>query len=459
MNKNNFFILPILFIIFSASTFSSQDVKAVSAHPTTVTITPYNQTLTTGKTITFHAKVADHTPAKTTPYGTVTWSDGGKGGKFSSTSCTLVILSSSESICSVTYTQSKTGSFTITGSYGGGDGIHAGNSGTTQLRVILLMASTTTTITPNPATGTIGKAITFHAKIVDTAATKTLPTGKVTWTDGGKGGLFNSTCILTSFQGSTSESICAVTYTQSKVGSYTITGTYGVDSTHLKSSGTTPLTVTLRTTITTISGPVNGTIGTSVVFHAKVADSGAGAKTIPTGLVTWSDGSKGGKFSSTSCTLTVFSTSQSTCSVTYTQSTAASVVITGTYGGDSTHKVSTGMIQMVITLPKTSTTTTITPSPSNVIHTNKIIFTVTVTSISSGTKTSPSGKVGWSDGNKKGIFSSGSFCPLLPISSSASICKITYTASSSTGQVTITGGYLGDITHKTSFGTSALRVS
>ena len=345
MNKNIFFILPVLFIIFSSPSFSSPDVKATSSHPTTTTIiSPSNSTVAVGKSITFHAKVADYVPPESTPYGTVTWSDGGKGGKFNSTSCTLVFYSSNESICSVAYTPSSAGLVTITAAYGGG-GFHASSSASTPLTVTL--RTSTSTITPNPATVTAGKAITFSTKVNDPGTgTKTPPTGIVTWSDGGKGGKFNSTsCTLTIY--STSASTCSISYTPSIAGSVTINGTYGgKDGVHAGSFGLTSLTVTLRTSTTTISGPVNATIGTLTTFYAKVNDPGTGTKTPPTGIVTWSDGGKGGIFSASSCILAPFkgSSSESICSVTYTRSTAGSITITGTYGGDSSHSGSFGTL-------------------------------------------------------------------------------------------------------------------
>ncbi len=452
MIKNKFFILPILFIIFSAPSFSSQDVKAISAHPTETTITPYNPTVPIGKAMTFHAKVADHTPAQNTPYGTVTWSDGGKGGKFSSSSCKLVLYSSSESTCSVTYTSSTAGLVTIAGSYGGGDGAHAGSSGITQLTVTL--RTTTITITPNPATATIGKAITFHAKIVDSdSGTKTTPTGTVTWSDGGKGGIFSSSsCTLAIY--SSSASTCAISYTPSIGGSLTINGTYGGDGTHADISGIMPLTVTLRTTTITITpNPATATIGKAITFYAKVNDPGTGTKILPTGTVTWDDGGKGGIFNSTSCTLVVYSSSASTCAISYTPSTGGSLTITGTYGGDGVHKTSSGTTQLTVALR--STTTTIT-GPVNATSGTKTTFSAKVNDPGTGTKILPTGTVTWSDGGKGGKFSSSS-CTLAIYSSSESICSVTYTRST-TGSVTITGTYGGDSAHAGSFGTLGFKV-
>jgi hypothetical protein len=86
--------------------------------------------------ITFTATVTDTSGAPTTPTGTVTWSDGGKGGSFSNGSqCTLSAVGSSSSTCSTTYTPPSTnGPVQITATYPG-DSTHAASSGSSALTV------------------------------------------------------------------------------------------------------------------------------------------------------------------------------------------------------------------------------------------------------------------------------------------------------------------------------------
>ena len=455
MQKNIFVILPILFIIFSAPSFTSHDVKAITLNSTSTGVTPNPATTTIGKAIAFHAKVVDSgLSAKTIPTGTVTWDDGGKGGLFNSTSCTLVGLSTSaSSTCSISYTPSTSAPVTITGTYGG-DSAHTTSFGTASLTVNL--RTTTTTITPNPGTTTIGKPIAFSAKINDPGlGTKTIPTGTVTWNDGGKGGLFNSTsCSLKTF--SIGESICYISYTPSSSDPVTITGTYGGDSAHTTSFGTASLTVNLRTTTTTVTpNPATTNIGKPIAFTAKVNDPGLGTTTLPTGTVSWDDGGKGGLFNSTSCILTTFSTSTGICAVSYTPSTSDPVTITGTYGGDSAHATSFGATQLTMTLR--TTTTTVTPNPGTTTIGKPITFSAKVNDPSLGTKIIPTGTVTWDDGGKGGLFNSTS-CTLTASSTSAGTCYVTYTRST-TGSVTITGSYGGDSSHATSFGTTPLTVT
>ncbi len=102
--------------------------------------------------------------------------------------------------------------------------------------------NSTTSVTPNPANTNVGTKTTFHVKVVDSnSGPRVLPTGSVSWSDGGAGGTFNSSsCTLTPL---TSISTCAIAYTPSIAGPVTITATYSGDGVHTTSSGTSALTV------------------------------------------------------------------------------------------------------------------------------------------------------------------------------------------------------------------------
>jgi hypothetical protein len=101
--------------------------------------------------------------------------------------------------------------------------------------------STTVSCSPNPVA--VGSPTTCTATVTDTASSgKTTPTGTVTFTSSGSG-TFGSggTCTLSGSGGTAS---CSVTYTPSSSGTQTITATYGGDSGHTGSHGSTDLQVT-----------------------------------------------------------------------------------------------------------------------------------------------------------------------------------------------------------------------
>ncbi len=100
--------------------------------------------------------------------------------------------------------------------------------------------TTTTAVTPNPSSVIIGNTITYTATVADTSVTPTTPTGTVSWSDGAAGGSFSNSASCTL----DASGACTIVYTPSSTsGSVTITATYGGDSTHAVSSGTSSLTV------------------------------------------------------------------------------------------------------------------------------------------------------------------------------------------------------------------------
>ena len=211
--------------------------------------------------------------------------------------------------------------------------------------------STTTTVLPNPSSVTIGNTITYTATVTDTSASPTTPGGPVSWADGAVGGSFSNSgsCALDAISAS-----CTIIYTPPSVANpVTITATYSGDGGHLGSSGTSTLTVSLRTTSTIVSpNPSTAIIGNTITYTATVADISSGSASTPTGTASWSDGSAGGSFSNSgSCTLL-----SGTCTTVYTlPSTPGSVTITATYGGDPTHAGSSGTSSLTVLTPAQAT--------------------------------------------------------------------------------------------------------
>src|SRR2546428_157285 len=254
---NKFFLIPMLATLVIVGLFSLPSATATTAGPSLTKVWDCDPSVTdhcfvvsfpetrVGIAIRFTVDVYVNYASDIPPTGTVSWSDGGAGGSFNSTSCTLsqYSTSTSTSICAIIYTPpANTGTVTITGTYSG-DSTHKTSSGTSTLTVTL--RATKDTILQNTAATIIGLTIDLSAKVLDSSSgTKSIPTGTVSWSDGGAGGTFTSTaCTLAQFGTSTSTSICAVTYTPANTGSATITGTYSGDSSHQISSGTSALTV------------------------------------------------------------------------------------------------------------------------------------------------------------------------------------------------------------------------
>ncbi len=324
----------------SAHTSSSATASLTSTvfHNITTTVTSSASSVKQGSQVQLTATLADTFSSPLTPTGTISWSDGNIGGTFNPNTCTL-----SSATCAVTYTSpaNYAGSISVNAHYNS-DWPFSKSDGTFTLMANLL-PNTSTIVSPNPAKVTIGSPTQFTATV--TTNSQTIPTGTVTWGDGNVGGAFNpSSCTLSS--GS-----CVVTYYPSvhTPNLVTITATFAPNNDYSGSTGASDLAIASQhnTTTTVTPNAVTMAQGSKVQLTATLADSSIAS--VVTGYVSWSDGNAGGTFDQASCTL-----SSDTCSVYYTAPTGSTnaVTITATYGGDSSHSISSGTsTSTVIALP------------------------------------------------------------------------------------------------------------
>ena len=341
-----------------------QYISSNTPQSTSTTVTPNSATSYYGDPVTFTVTVTDPLTSQNAVTGIVSWSDGGIGGTFSSTDCTLYSAS-----CTVSYTPSvnSPSGVTITANYGG-DSTHQSNSGSSYLTVNVIH-NTTTTIAPNSATYS-NEPVTFTVTVTDPLASSNAVTGIVSWSDGGIGGTFSSTdCTLYSAS-------CTVSYTPSvnSPSTVTITANYQGDSAHRSSSGSSYLAVNLVHSTTTTITPNPATYSNGpVTLTAIVTDPLASPNNI-TGTLSWSDNGAGGTFSQIYCY------TPDNCITTYTPNAAYSgtVTISANYGGDNIHSASSG----TTTLTSASSLTLASYTSSN-IQTDKTSYdpgnTVTIT--------------------------------------------------------------------------------
>jgi len=297
--------------------------------------------------------------------------------------------------------------------------------------------TTATVVNCSPSSVLVNHASTCTATVSDTSTISPItPTGTVTFAETGPAGSFSSTtCALVS--GS-----CSVTFTATATGTALITGAYRGDSAHAASTSpafsVTVTTVPLHNTTTTVTcaSPVLVNQGSSCT--ATVTDTNA-SPTTPTGTVTFTETGPAGSFSSTSCSL-----SSGSCSVTFTPTASGNALVTGTYGGDSSHGGSTSAAASITVDPRTTTTALVCSSP--VVVNQASSCTATVSDTSPGTTITPSGTIIFTETGAPGSFSSAT-CTLVSGS-----CSVTFTATA-TGTATIAGAYSGDTAHRA--GTSA----
>ena len=300
--------------------------------------------------------------------------------------------------------------------------------------------ASSTAVSCSPSTVAVSVSTTCTVTVADTSGTPTTPTGWVTFNETGAPGSLNpSSCTL-------ANASCSVTFTPSSPGNATITGVYSGDSSHISSSGKTTLTANKRSTSTAVACvPSSVAVGQSTSCSASVTDISPGNVTTPTGTVTFTPGG--------TCTLV-----SGSCSVSLTPTTAGTVNVSATYGGDSTHGPSVG--GNAVTANKRVTGTSISCSPNPVSIGQSATCTATATDSSPGTVSTPSGTVSFTS-NGSGSFT-GSPCNLVPGAVGAASCSVNYTPSGIPSRTdTITGVYdpsSSDTVHNGSQGTFSLSV-
>jgi len=197
-------------------------------------------------------------------------------------------------------------------------------------------SATATGVGCSPGSVAVNSSTTCTAMVTDTSASPTTPTGTVSFSNG-------QSCVVA---GSGSSAGCSAPYSPAAVGSNNITATYGGDSTHAPSNGSTSVSATKRSTGSSLScspGPV--AMGASTTCAVTVSDTDAPVKSAPSGNVTFSNGN--------SCAL-VAAFSSSSCSTSFTPSAFGANAITATYDGDATHLGSSATTSVTVNSGKAS---------------------------------------------------------------------------------------------------------
>jgi Flp pilus assembly pilin Flp len=331
--------------------------------------------------------------------------------------------------------------------------------------------STSTTISCTPTSTVVNGSVSCTVSVTDTASgTTSAPLGIVTLTTNGTGSFSpGNTCTLT---GPSSPTSCpAITYLPTAIGTgtHTLTAQYAPgngDTTHAASTGTTAVTVTPRSTTTTINCtpatiPLNGSTSCS----ATVTDTALGTKSAPQGTVTWAVVSGGtGAFSPTSCSSLSPASPSATCTgITYTPSAGTGThTITATYvpgGGDTVHNGSTSN-SVGIAVVARATSIGVSCSPTSLPANTPTTCTATITDTDIGAATTPQGTVNWSNAGPSGTFNPTSCTPTAVTGSNppASSCQTTYVANAA-GSPVISATYSSSDGHAGQTGSAALTVT
>jgi autotransporter-associated beta strand protein len=347
-------------VLLTLASLNSQTVVTSSVNPSVF-----------GQAVTFTATVsAAVPPAPATPTRMVTFQDG------TTTLGTGTLNANGVAMFSPT-TPLSVGTHSITAVYSGDSNFAISMS--TALPQIVTMASAMITVTSSANPSAFGQPVMFTATVMPVPPATGIPTGSVTFLDGGTpigSGSLNAMGLAT---------FATSTLT---VGPHTITAQYSGDSDFIMSTSM-ALTqaVGLAGTTTAVSSSANPSVfGQAVTFTATVSVIAPGAGT-PTGIVTFQDGrtpiGTGSLNAMGQATLTTSTL------------TAGPHTITAQYGGDPDFIMSTSMA-LTQTVGPASTTTGVTSSQNPSLFSQSVTFTTTVTNTSSGA--SPTGAVEFFDG-------------------------------------------------------------
>src|SRR5437867_3074028 len=317
--------------------------------------------------------------------------------------------------------------------------------------------STATGVVCSAANVLVNSTVTCTATVTDTSSApgnRVNPPGTVSFTSSKAGTFAPATCALVPVASSRDQSSCSVTFTPTEPGTHTITANYsggilvghgpgGQNVPINPSSGTFTLTVTARTTSTTLDCPDSTSANSPLLCTVTVTDTASGTKSAPAGTVGFTiSGAAGSTVTPNPCTLAPItgSTSSSSCTVSFSANQTGSYTITATYSpvAGTVHSGSSGTDTVEVS---TRTTMTTLDCPDSTSPNTPLTCTVTVADTAGGTKSAPMGTVAFSiSGGPAGSSSSVTPCALAPSSAGSSSCTVSFSANQS-GSYTITATY------------------
>ncbi len=396
------------------SSTSSTLKQTVNKDSTTTNVMSSANPSVYGQSVTFTATVAANAPGGGTPTGTVTFKDG------STTLGTGALSNGGVATYTTAALQLKVGNGeSITASYAT-DGNYASSTGTLSGGQTVSQDSTATSLASSVNPSVYGQAVTFTAAVTANAPGSGIPTGTVTFLDG-------STTLGTGKVNASGVATYTSTAFQLSVGSgQSITAVYGGDANFATStSSTLPQTVDQDgTTASGTSAPNPSVYGQSVTFKATLTASAPGSG-MPTGTVTFMDGS---------INLGTGTLSSGKTTVTSNALPAGADTITVMYSGDGNYASTSAVLSQTVNADATKSVVASSANPS--VSGQSVTFTATVNAKAPGSGT-PTGSVNFMDGANS--IGSGT----LVIVNGVDLATFT-TTSLAVGSHSITAVYAGD---------------
>ena len=341
---------------FTASTSRTPALLDVSQVATSLTVASSANPSVVGQTVTFTGTLASSATGET---GTIQFADNG-----------VNIGSGSVSGGQATFSTSSLalGGHPITAAYDG-DANFVDSVSTNTVSQAVNQAATSTGVGSSANPGSVGSAITYTATVTVNGPGSGLPTGHVSFSDGGNPIAICQNLLLPS--SSPPSVTCAQMY--STTTPHNITATYGGDTNFVGSSG--GLTESLSSVGTTTSvgaAPSTATFGQAVTLTATVAPTSGGAN--PTGSVTFTDNGTTTLGSSTLST----TNGVTTASILVTTLPVGPDSISASYGGGTGFVASASTTSAPVSVSMSPTTLGLISAPNPSTFGQSVTFTATI---------------------------------------------------------------------------------
>ena len=292
---------------------------------------------------------------------------------------------------------------------------------------ISALGTATAALVVSPSPAQAGQTVTMTATVTKTATYASVPTGTITFQDGGNA---LGTAVTLNAAGK-------ATYTSSTLAprTHSLTAVYSGDSTYPAGNGAQTLVVNGLTATVKVT-PSPASITTAMSLSVAVAITGSGAT--PTGTVTLS----GGGYNSSATTLTG---GGATIAIPANSLSAGSDTLSVIYSGDANYNTAAGSGTVTVTTPATPAIT-VTPSSNTINTATSLSVTVKV----AGSGATPTGTV---------VLSGGGYTSTAAVLVNGSATIVIPANSLTAGSDTLTASYTPDSssssTYNTATGTSS----
>jgi len=416
---------------FISSSGTAASPQTVSQADTSLAVSSSKNPTVSGEGVTFTATLSPVDPATgapTAPTGTVDFKDG------ATVICTGATVTAGKATCGKS--NLTPGPHTISASYSGDTNYKAVDSAVNVVQTVN-KDNTATVVTSSKNPAEMGDTVTYTATVTAAAPGSGVPSGTVSFFDGGSG-IGSCGNVTVTPVASNATATCQVN--NPTLGTHPITATYSGDTNfNASTSPTFDQVVNKHGTATGLTANPASTskFGTTVAFNATVSATTAGVPAPPDGTVSFTDSVT----ASAICPPVTLVNGSASCSTT-TPLAVGAHTITATYNGNADYGTSSNAITYTVT--KADTTTAVTSSKPSPVSGETVDLTATITTSAPGT---PTGTVSFTS-NGHAI----SGCSTLAVTATPPIHAVCTTSALAVGNNSIVATYSGDSSYATSSG-------